>query len=157
MIRRKSNYLTVNDQSNIEFFIRFFVTTGLFYNWNYLFLFHGLHFLRDNKKNNYRVMHLSRESLGTIFLLDQTNMLLNTFWSIKCMLGHVLNQKKTFFIKDFDGFNMHTDINSKMVYWENMKNSQLPPTCSDEAENFNIHYIYRPQKCNMNSTYTSLI
>jgi hypothetical protein len=33
------------------------------------------------------------------------------------------NRRKAFLLKTLIGLNMHTDFNSKMVYWENMKNS----------------------------------
>lgn len=94
-IKRKSNYITVNDQSNIEFFIRFFLTTGLSYISNYLFFFHGPLLQRQpKKKKNCRGMHISRESLGTIFLLDQTNMLLEHYWIHKMHAGPCFQTEK---------------------------------------------------------------
>jgi len=85
-------------QSNIEFFIRFFLTTGRYNISNYLFFSLSVSSTSSVIKK-LRGMNISRENSGIVFCLDKPA----CCWKIighkiqdlsrKCRLGHVLKQK----------------------------------------------------------------
>jgi len=67
-------------QSNIEFFIRFFLTTGRYNISNYLFFFLSVSSTSSVIKK-LRGMNISRENSGIVFLLRETSMLLENYWT----------------------------------------------------------------------------
>jgi len=89
-------------QSNIEFFIRFFLTTGRYNISNYLFFSLSVSSTSSVIKK-LRGMNISRENSGIVFLLGQSvkpaccwNIIGHKIQDLsrKCRLGHVLKQKK---------------------------------------------------------------